>query len=151
MLRPGEPAGRAAVQAVGVECLPMPSAFFRLFAVLLLALTIPVQGVAAVVAGQCMAFGHHEDAGSQDHAHDGADGHGQASHSHADADDAKQGGQDESSSHCGPCTACCASASIAGPVGISIPSAPSNVHYVFSQFPPLGVQPHGLYRPPLAL
>jgi hypothetical protein len=92
-----------------------------------------------------MAFGHHQDAAGHDHhAHDGADGHDQGSHSHADESATPQ-------THCGPCVACCASASIAGPVGISILPSPSDTKYVFSQLPPLGVQPDGFDRPPLAL
>jgi hypothetical protein len=124
--------------------------FFRILAVALLALTIPVQGMAAVTVGQCMAFEHHQDgAGHEPHGHtaDGASGHDHAAHSHND-DVSKQGGD---TSHCGPCTACCASASIAGPAGLAIPTSASNAPYVFSQFPPLGVQPDGLFRPPLAL
>ena len=42
---------------------------FRIFAVALLLVAIPVQGMASVMAGQCMAFGHHQDAGSHDHEH----------------------------------------------------------------------------------
>jgi hypothetical protein len=129
----------------------MPRIFFRLLAVLFLALTIPVQGMAAVMTAQCMAAGHHQDGARQgDHTHEqgGADGHDQ--HSHSDAGDATQdnGGNP---SHCGPCTACCASASIAGPAGLLILALPSTVAYVFSPLPPPGVQPDGFDRPPLAL
>jgi hypothetical protein len=122
---------------------------FRIIAVVLLALSVPVQGMAAVTAGQCMAFGHHQDgAGQEDgHAGNGTEKHDHAAHSHSD-DGAKQDGD---TSHCGPCTACCASASIAGPAGLAIPASASNAPYVFSQSPPLGVQPDGVYRPPLAL
>jgi hypothetical protein len=100
-----------------------------------------------------MAVGHHQDGSSHDdHVHDktAAHGHDQPSHSHSDAGDAKQG-DDGKQSHCGPCTACCASASIAGPVGHSILPSPSNTKYVFFQSLPPGVQPDGLDRPPLAL
>jgi len=119
--------------------------------VLLLALTIPVQGMAAVTAGQCMAFGHHQDDGNQNHAHDDADGHAPAGHAHTDDTLSKQDDEGGKNSHCGPCTACCASASIAGPAGLSILPFASPVQYHFSQLPPPGVQPHGLDRPPLAL
>lgn len=131
----------------------MPRALFRLIALLLLAFVIPVQGMAAVTASQCMAVGHHQEgSGPERHAHDQADagGHDQPSHSHSDAVDAKQG-DDGNQSHCGPCTACCASASIAGPARLSILTSPSDVAYVFSQLPPPGVQLGGLDRPPLAL
>jgi hypothetical protein len=129
----------------------MPRVFFRLLAALLLALTIPLQGMAAAMAGQCMAAGHHQGGSGQgDHKHEpaGADGHDQ--HSHSDAGDAEQG-DDAKQSHCGPCTACCASASIAGPAGLSILTLPSKVAYVSLQLPPPGVQPDGFDRPPLAL
>lgn len=130
----------------------MPRGFFRFLAALLLALTVPVQGMAAVTAGQCMSLGHHQGgAGQNSDAHElGADGHDHAAHSHDDGGITQydEGGK---ASHCGPCAACCASASIAGPVGVTIPSSPSNTKYVFSQFPPPGFQPDGLDRPPLAL
>jgi hypothetical protein len=131
----------------------MPRSFFRLIAVLLLALTIPLQGMAAVAGAQCMALAHHEDGSGQEnqaHVHDDADGHDSAPHTHA-GDSAGTHGDEGSNSHCGPCTACCASASIAGPVGLSILSSPSNTKYVFFQSLPPGVQPDGFDRPPLAL
>jgi ABC-type Zn2+ transport system substrate-binding protein/surface adhesin len=132
----------------------MPRVFFRFLAVVLLALAVPLQGMAAVTAGQCMALGHHQDgAGQENHGHgqNGADGHDHASHSHSDEGGAKHGDEGGNNPHCGPCTACCASASIAGSVGLSIPSSPTNAKYVFSQLPPFGFQPDGLDRPPLAL
>lgn len=129
----------------------------RLLAIVI-ALVVPLQGMAVVVAGQCMAFGDHEAAAGHDsHSHgqaaDVQDNHDHVRHSHAD-DTASSAQSDESSgnsAHCGPCTACCASASIAGPGGVPILSAPSNAKYVFWQFPPIGVEPDGLDRPPLAL
>ena len=77
----------------------MPRSFLRLLAVLLLTVTIPVQGIAAVSKAQCMSFGHHQDGAQHEHqgpAHEGAGGHG---HSKAPAQ-----------LHCGPCAACCAAA-----------------------------------------
>jgi hypothetical protein len=122
-----------------------------------IALAVPIQGMAAVTAGQCMALGHHQGAGAHDsesRAQDGHDGHDHAAHSHSHSEAGSKADGDESGAngaHCGPCTACCASASIAGPAALSIVSSPSNAPYVFLQFPPLGVQPDGLDRPPLAL
>ena len=127
----------------------MPRTILRLLAVLLLAMAVPAQGMAAVVAAQCMVFGHHQDGGNDGHVHDGTDeDHG--AHSHSSDTNA---GHDEggASSHCGPCTACCASASISGFNGLALPPAAANPLYFFSQLPPPGVQPHGLDRPPLAL
>jgi hypothetical protein len=131
----------------------MPRTILRLLAVALLSLAVPVQGMASVVAGQCMAFGHHQDGGSQDHGHaqDGADGHDHAGHSHSDDGGAKQSDDPGKTAHCGPCAACCASASIAGAVGLSIPSSATHAEYAFTQLPPPGVQPGGFDRPPLAL
>ncbi len=113
-------------------------------------MAIPVQGMAAVTAAQCMAAGHHQKGAAQDnraHEHEGADAHDQASHSAEIA----QTGEAGSSAHCGPCAACCASASIAGPAGVCVPSLPLKAKYVFSQLPPPGVPLDGLDRPPLAL
>jgi hypothetical protein len=128
--------------------------FLRLLAMLLLAFTIPVQGLAAVTAGLCMTFGHHDDGAGKEshaHAHDATDAHSQTPHAHADKTVATDASGDSHSSHCGPCSACCASATIAGPPALSFLSSPSHVTYLFSQLPPPGVQPDGLDRPPLAL
>ena len=128
----------------------MPLKLVRLLAVVL-ALLVPMQGMAAVAADLCMAFGHHQDAGMEHDAH-AADGHDHATHSHDEAgSNAHAENTDGKAAHCGPCTACCASAGIAGAVGFSIPSSPASADYVFSQYPLLGVQPSGLFRPPLAL
>jgi hypothetical protein len=122
----------------------------RLLAVSL-ALLIPVQATAALTAGICMSLGHHNDAMTdQSHVEHGGDGADHTTHSHS-ATDASPGDSGDANAHCGPCTACCASASIAGPVALSLPDSPAHPAYVFSQYPPLGVQPDGLYRPPLAL
>ncbi len=130
--------------------------FIRLIA-LAVAIVLPVQGMATVMAKQCMALGHHQGAEAHEvhgQAQDSLDDHHDAGPSHSHSDEAGNQAGDEGSgkgSHCGPCTGCCASASIAGPAGVSIPSSPSDAPDVFSQLPPLGIQPDGLYRPPLAL
>jgi hypothetical protein len=122
----------------------MPRTLIRFLAMALLALAIPVQGVASIVAGQCMTFGHHQDAG-----HDGPpSGHGDDGHDHAPQADSDQGA---GGGHCGPCAACCASASIAGMEVRFVAPAASISPYLFTQSPPPGVQPDGVYRPPLAL
>lgn len=119
----------------------------RLFAVVY-AVILPVQGMAAVAAGLCMATGHHE--GMQGAS---AEAHDQSNHS-GDAHDEMPGAEaadDGKSAHCAPCTACCASASIAGPAPVAIASFPSAAPYVFAQYPPPSVPLEGLDRPPLAL
>jgi len=115
----------------------------------LVALVVPIQGMASVAAGQCMALGHHQDAGDNGHGHDDGDGHDHDAHSQADG--GKPAGESGTNAHCGPCTACCASASIASPTLASIVRAPTVTQYAFSQFPPIGVEPDGVYRPPLPL
>jgi hypothetical protein len=128
--------------------LPMLRGFFRILALALLALAVPIQGMASVAAGQCMTLGHHQDAGAQGHAHDGDDGHDHDVHSHTE--DGKPAGESGANPHCGPCTACCASASIAAPTLVSLMSArTTTTQYAFSPFPPIGVEPDGVYRPPL--
>jgi hypothetical protein len=133
---------------------PMPRILLRFLAVAL-ALILPVQGMAAVSAGMCMALGHHEQGAGQEtpgQAQDGAETHdGHAGHSHADDDGARPNDEGGKDSHCGPCTACCATTSIGGPSGLSISSSTTGAEYVFSQLPPPGIQPDRLDRPPLAL
>jgi hypothetical protein len=151
-----EPLERGRFKATVVQSPAMPKGFLRVLAIALLGLIVPLQGMAAVVAGQCMVLGHHQDGGAgsvqdQTHGHHAGGGHG-ADHAQADGhgavpDDHESGKE----SHCGPCTACCASASIAGTVALPNPPAPAHAKYAFLQLPPRGVQPLGLDRPPLAL
>jgi hypothetical protein len=116
----------------------------RLLLIAVLAIVVPFQGAAAVGAGQCMALGHHDSAGNHGHDSHNYDSHAGSTNS---ADDHGAA----TATHCGPCTACCASAAIAGPARLSILSSLSETQYFFSQLPPLGVQPDGVDRPPLAL
>lgn len=116
----------------------------RQLAAVLIALIVPIQGMAAVAAGQCMAVGHHQDGGGMDHdhAHDGADDHAASHDSHDE-------GQ---SSHCGPCAACCAgSASIAAAAIPPIVAAPASTKHSFFQLPSRGIPLDGIDRPPLSL
>lgn len=123
----------------------IPMRLLRLLA-LAIAIAVPIQGMAAVAAGQCMAFGHHEqDPGNDSDPHAGQDAHGHEGHSHASDDGGDAGG------HCGPCVACCASASIAGPSALPVVSSSSNIKYVLSQAAPPGIELHRLDRPPLPL
>lgn len=126
----------------------MPLKLARLLAVLV-ALVVPIQGMASVATGQCMALGHHQDAGDNGHGHDDGDGHDHGAQSHAD--NAKHAEENGANAHCGPCAACCASVSIAPLSDVSILPPSTIAQYVFSQFPPIGVEPDGVYRPPLPL
>lgn len=129
----GEPNAREAVQRVGYNPIVKLA---RLIAVVV-ALVVPLQGMASVVAAQCMAFGHHDAPPSHD-AHDGHEGPGQEA--------------ETKSPHCGPCAACCASAGLASPApGLAIAPSTADAPYVLSQFLPPGERPGSLDRPPLAL
>jgi len=65
----------------------------RLAVVLLLALAVPLQAVAAVTAGVCMVLGHGD--------------------AHAHHDEEAHHSPDGKNNHCPPCVACCAAAAIA--------------------------------------
>lgn len=126
----------------------------RLLIIVLVALAVPVQGALAVTAGQCMALTQETGGGHEHHGHGQAADHSAgSSHSHADEADGNAADAEGASNgqHCGPCTACCASASIADSGALPLLSAASDAPYLFSQFPPIGVQPDGVDRPPLAL
>ena len=106
--------------------------------VLAIALLVPLQGLATVTAGMCMALGHHEAPAMADHAHDG---HGEG-HSHdAPADP----------SHCAPCVACCAAAAISSAVAPTPGNAPAAPVLVSPLALTLESPPGSLFRPPLAL
>jgi hypothetical protein len=110
----------------------------RLIAVVV-ALVVPLQGMASVMAGQCMAFGHH-DAPAMDHdAHASHDGHEQDSHDNSDGN------------HCGPCAACCASVAMTGTEPLVIEPDTFSAPYAFVPQPPVRLAPDELDRPPLAL
>lgn len=119
----------------------MASKLVRLIAVLV-ALVVPLQGMASVAAVQCMALGHHQDAGQKVHDH----AHGEADSGEHDTPEDTGG-----NAYCGPCMSCCASASMADAGGASMVSARSNAEHLLSQPSPGGVEPDGVYRPPLSL
>jgi hypothetical protein len=120
----------------------------RLLAVVV-ALVVPLQGMALVAASQCMALGHHQHAGDNGHAHNDGEGDPHDGQSHADG--GKHAEENGTSANCGPCTACCASVPIAPVSEVSILPPPTIGQYMFSQFPPTGIEPDGVYRPPLPL
>lgn len=125
----------------------------RSLVVAVMTLAVPIQGIGAVTNGQCMSLEHHQTMAAASAAH----GAGHASASHEAASHSHDGpgvSKDNTASnggHCGPCSACCASASIAGPLLVLDVPAPAGAAYSFSPYPPLGVQPGELDRPPLAL
>ncbi len=120
----------------------MPLTLLRVVAVLV-ALVVPLQGMASVMAAQCMASAHHDAPVS--HADESHDGHGDG-HEASSAPESK-------SSHCGPCAACCASASMAAPsiTNSALAAAAAEAPSGFAPLPPARLAPHLLDRPPLAL
>jgi hypothetical protein len=137
---------------------PAMKAFTRLLLLLMVAVAVPVHGALAITVGQCRALEHtggdsggHEAAG---HGAATADSHDHQQHTHpasgseslADSDDPAS-----SESHCGPCSACCASAAITGPVQ---PQLLNEVFALLDLSPdeqPISIRLAGLDRPPLAL
>ena len=122
----------------------MHRAFFRILAVALLILAIPVQGLAAVSAGMCMAMGGHDGHHSTS-AHDHGDASVAHDHEHAASQD------QQSNAHCPPCASCCATAAIAPTTGTVLPEAPLVAAIATAQYWIAGVLPRNLDRPPLAL
>lgn len=125
----------------------MPGKLLRWFILFAVTLAVPVQGIAAVGAGICMAMGHHvaAAAGAADHDHPepGPHGHG-ASHEQGPA-------QPSGEAHCPPCTSCCAAAVISPAVLLPMPEGPP-LGAVASLHPFVpGALPAGLDRPPLPL
>jgi hypothetical protein len=116
----------------------MPIKFLRLLVALALAFAIPMQGMASVTAGVCMAIGHH-DAGTP------------ASHDHGHDSDHSAPHEDDSTSHCAPCVACCAAASIAPALQVFVPQESPPAAFSALPFLPAGFLPEKLDRPPLAV
>lgn len=132
---------------------PPPRMTFSRLLVLAIALIVPLQGMTAITAGQCMALGHHKAAaGHESHAHmAGVDEHDHAAHMQAGEGDGDTADAGAKKPQCSPCTACCASASIAAPLAAAVFSEVHDAPYLWPQLQPIGVLPRGLDRPPLAL
>jgi hypothetical protein len=116
----------------------------RTLVCLLLALTLPIQAIAAVAADVCMTVGHQPHAASHaaEHSHDGsADGH------HGDEPSDKTSGN----AHCPPCAACCATTAISSSILTLLPDGPTAAHVAARLLSFYGIQPDRLDRPPLAL
>jgi hypothetical protein len=133
-------------------------ALARFLLLLAIALAVPVHGALAITVGQCRALEHtggdsggHEAAG---HGAATADSHDHQQHAHsasgsdfvADADDPVS-----SESHCGPCSACCASAAITGPMQLQLVSEAFSLLDLSPDEQPISIRLAGLDRPPLAL
>jgi hypothetical protein len=128
----------------------------RMLVALAMTLMVPLQGVAGVSAGLCIALGDHQGITTA-HDHGSAHDHGAAHEHHSDAsasDQHEQGtgtGNPAGDAHCPPCVACCAAAAISSYTPVFIPEAPAA--FVIAAIPLSfsGVQPETLDRPPLAL
>jgi hypothetical protein len=131
----------------------MPKNLLRLLVALLVALTVPIQGIAAVSAGFCMALGHHGTGATAVHDH-GSAAHTHESASAADPHHDKAPGNSSSSdstAHCPPCVSCCAAAAIGLSSPLFVPEpAPGSIIAVAPVISS-GVLPEQLDRPPLAL
>jgi hypothetical protein len=113
----------------------------RVLVSLALFVAVPVQGIAAVAGGLCMASAG-QGTGAASHAHGGDAG--ESGHQHE-----PEAGSTASHALCGPCVACCASAAIIGDAAIPVPFAIESAPLVFSQPPPATLRRDRLDRPPL--
>jgi hypothetical protein len=121
----------------------MPRTLFRILAAALLALTIPIQGLAAVKAGVCMAMGAHDDHHRSAVAH----AHGAYAHDH---EESSSEGSHAGNGHCPPCVSCCAAAVIAPTTKVSLAEAAPFAAITAPQYWIAGVLPDNPERPPLA-
>lgn len=108
-------------------------------------IAMPVQGLAAISAGMCMALGHHETlAAAMTGSHAAPEGHAAASDPvHEGADN----GADFA--HCEPCVACCAAATIPVVGSVFHPNTISGDRVAFVAFATPDFLPELLDRPPL--
>ncbi len=123
----------------------------NLLVALAMALLVPLQGLAAATAGVCMAMGHHDaPQAAVDHEHGDDHGHSGAAHDGPQASHEHEPGAQDSS-HCGPCVACCASASIAPQYSVSLAAEPAAAPPARTVPAVVGAVLQQLDRPPLAL
>jgi hypothetical protein len=120
----------------------MPPRIVRLLIALVMALTVPLQGLAATAAGVCMAMGHHEAGQAAAHAH-------AADHNHDSGASSPHGDSGQQNTHCAPCVSCCAAASISAVPQVFDPAAPATEAIPASPASLPGILPDQLDRPPL--
>lgn len=120
-----------------VDALESAAMSFRLRVVLVcvLALMVPVQGIAALTSGVCLALGHHDGATHSQH----------GDHEGPESDQPPAG-----TAHCAPCVACCATAALTASAPIFYPDERADPVNVVSPPSLAGIQPETLDRPPLA-
>lgn len=124
----------------------MPRQLIRLLIVLAMTLAVPLQGLAAVSAGLCMAMGHHDGAASPAHDHSMDHAHDADTPAHHES---AAGDNSTANTHCPPCVSCCAAASISAFPQIFDPAAPATEAVSTSPASPPGILLDGLDRPPL--
>lgn len=141
MSRAAEPRSGMQVKRALVKSEAMSRKFSRLLLLLVIALTVPLQGFAAVSAGLCMASGHH-------HSEHAAAGHdhdmGSMDHQHPAEDTSAN------NSHCPPCVSCCAAVAIAPAAEPRLPSVAPAAPVPSKQYSIAGFLPERLDRPPLS-
>lgn len=117
-----------------------------LLAVLVM-VAMPVQGLAAISAGTCMALGHHDALAAAmngpDAAHDAYAVAAASGHVDEGAVDGAEG------AHCGPCVAGCAAAAILVASSIFQPDSLPGDRVAFAAAAPPEYLPELLDRPPL--
>ena len=128
----------------------MPKSLLRALVMLFVALTVPVQGMAAVTADLCMALGQHGTPAAHEY---GADGH---VHDHGAVtlpqhDEGKGSDKSSHDSHCPPCVSCCAATAIASFPPVFVSDQAASIVIAALPAPFYGVAPDRLDRPPLAL
>jgi hypothetical protein len=136
-----EPRDGRKVKRALVKSRAMSLKLLRFLLLIAVALAVPLQGLAAVSAGLCMASGHHHsehapaghdhDLGSMDHEHPAED---------TSAND----------SHCPPCVSCCAAVAIAPAAEPRLPSVAPAAPVASKQYSIAGFLPEQLDRPPLS-
>lgn len=116
---------------------------------LLVMVAMPVQGLAAISAGMCMALGHANGLAAAMHGPDAA----HEARAAAPAGDHVHDGVDHDSelAHCGPCVACCAAAAIPLADSIFHPTTATGDRVAFVAAAAPDFLPELLDRPPLTL
>lgn len=125
----------------------------KLLIALAMALLVPLQGLAAATAGICMAMGHHDapPAAAVDHEQGGDHGDHGAAHGDGPQTSHEHDPDAQDSSHCVPCVACCASASIAPQYSVSFAAEPAAAPPARTVPAVAGAVLQQLDRPPLVL
>ena len=124
----------------------MPKTLLRALLVLLLAVSVPLQGYAAVSIGICRGLAHHGDE-LLPGAHDGAERAGENHDPHG----SPEGAPAEESHHCAACASCGVAAAISAAPLIHASDSPHQGVVVADLPAPEGYVPEGLDRPPLTL